>query len=114
MGKPEAKVESLLARECARRSWLCWKFTSPNLRGVPDRLVIAPNVVAFVECKSEVGTLRPQQRLRLKEIESKNIATFVCHSAKEVTDAVAHIEKLVELHQGDPPCMTLPKGVPSP
>lgn len=92
MGKPEEKVEQELVKQCRQRRWLCWKFTSPGLRGVPDRIVIAPATVAFVECKSDVGVLRKQQLLRIQEIMSRNIDTYVVHTKEEVSEVINKIE----------------------
>lgn len=88
MGAPEKKVELALARGAARRGWLCWKLTSPDLRGVPDRLVVADGVCAFVECKSATGSLRPQQRLRLAELAARAQLTFVVSTPKEAEAAL--------------------------
>lgn len=88
MGAPERKVELALARGAARRGWLCWKLTSPDLKGVPDRLVIADGVCAFVECKSATGALRPQQRLRLSELAAHTQATFVVSTPEEAASAL--------------------------
>ena len=36
----ESTIEKYLSVRVRESGGLCWKFTSPNLRGVPDRLVI--------------------------------------------------------------------------
>lgn len=36
----ESKIEKHLSARVKEMGGLCWKFTSPNLRGVPDRVVI--------------------------------------------------------------------------
>lgn len=36
----ESKIEKHLSARVKEMGGLCWKFTSPNLRGVPDRIVI--------------------------------------------------------------------------
>lgn len=36
----ESTIEKYLSLRVKESGGLCWKFTSPNLRGVPDRLVI--------------------------------------------------------------------------
>jgi len=36
----ESAVEALLVKLCTARKWLAAKFLSPNLRGVPDRMVL--------------------------------------------------------------------------
>lgn len=49
----ESTIEKYLALRIKKAGGLCWKFTSPNLRGVPDRLVILTLGRAFwVELKA--------------------------------------------------------------
>ena len=36
----ESTIEKHLAMRVKEAGGLCWKFSSPNLRGVPDRVVI--------------------------------------------------------------------------
>lgn len=101
MGAPEAKVEQFLIKKCAERHWLCWKFTSPNLRGVPDRIIIADGLCAFVECKSQTGSLRAQQKLRIKNIEDHDVAVFVVHDEQSVENALSEIKRLCEKGKPD-------------
>jgi len=49
----EKDVESYLVRKCRAEGWMCEKFTSPNRRAVPDRMVSTSlRQVFFVECKA--------------------------------------------------------------
>jgi len=48
----EKEVEEYLYRQCKKRGWMCEKFTSPQRRSVPDRIITAPNFIGFVECKA--------------------------------------------------------------
>jgi hypothetical protein len=49
----ERDVEAWLVAEVKRRGGIAYKFTSPQRRSVPDRLVLLPGgEVFFVECKS--------------------------------------------------------------
>jgi hypothetical protein len=48
----ERDIETYLIRQCQAKGWLCEKFTSPNRRSVPDRIITSPNRVTFVECKA--------------------------------------------------------------
>lgn len=61
LGKPskpkkesEKDVERYLAGQMEIRGGLCFKWVSPNNRGIPDRICVFPSSkIAFVECKSE-------------------------------------------------------------
>lgn len=66
----ERDIEAYLVDKCKARGWGCYKFTSPQRRNVPDRIVIYPGgVIVFVELKAPgkkptAGQLREHERLR--------------------------------------------------
>ena len=88
----EKDIEKKLVKEVKKRGGLCWKFTSPNLAGVPDRLcLLHEGKVAFVEVKKPGGKLRPLQVLRKQELESRGFIVFVLNNEKEVEKIVNEI-----------------------
>lgn len=65
----ERDVEAALVAAVQAAGGLALKFTSPGRRSVPDRVVIAQNGVAFVECKAPgakptAAQLREHERIR--------------------------------------------------
>lgn len=49
----ESKIEKALVKRVKELGGKCEKFTSPNNRAVPDRLVTLPgNIIVFVELKA--------------------------------------------------------------
>lgn len=59
----EKDIERKLVQEVKALGGLCLKFTSPGVRGVPDRIVMLPGGrIIFVEMKTEAGKLSPQQQ----------------------------------------------------
>ena len=61
----ERDIERYLVAEVRKRGGEAYKFTSPAMRGVSDRLVVMPGVVWFVELKTPTGRLTPlQERFR--------------------------------------------------
>jgi hypothetical protein len=49
----ESIIEKYLVTQCKAKGWLCYKFSSPGHRGVPDRIILQPDgVVRFVELKA--------------------------------------------------------------
>lgn len=48
----ERDIEKALVRRVKELGGLCEKFTSPGRRSVPDRLVILPDRIIFVELKA--------------------------------------------------------------
>lgn len=58
----EHAIEEYLVRCVGSIGGMALKFTSPGLRGVPDRLVILPgNRFYFVELKKRTGAIRALQ-----------------------------------------------------
>ena len=48
----ESTIEAAVVRHCKSRGLLCYKFTSPARRGVPDRMIIGNGKVLFLELKA--------------------------------------------------------------
>ena len=51
----ESEIEKKLVREIRKMGGMAYKFVSPGNTGVPDRIVILPGVITFVELKTETG-----------------------------------------------------------
>ena len=65
----ERDVERAFVDEVKKRGGIAWKFTSPGTDGVPDRLVMFPGFICFVELKAPGKKMRPLQEKRKREIE---------------------------------------------
>jgi hypothetical protein len=87
----EKIIEQLLSKECKARDILCYKFVSPNHRGVPDRLLIFNGHVCFVELKAPEGRLSQFQTRTINTIRSEGVAVHVIASAREVMSLVEEI-----------------------
>lgn len=83
----EALVEAHLVRRVKSLGGLCYKFTSPARRSVPDRLCIIDGVAFFVELKAPGKKPTPKQAAEIELIRSKGIRVFVADT-KEAVDAV--------------------------
>lgn len=69
---PESEIERKLGREIKKLGGLYYKFVSPNLPGVPDRIVIMPGGrVIFVELKTEIGRLSNIQKWVIEEMRQR-------------------------------------------
>lgn len=88
----ERDVERYLIKECERRGWLCWKFVSPGRRGVPDRIVIRPGAVAFVEVKRKGGRVSPLQIRRIEELIRRLIPARVVETKGEIDEMIREWE----------------------
>lgn len=67
----ESKLEAKIVKHCRDRGILCYKFSSPARRGVPDRLLIKSGKVMFIEVKAPGK--RPT-RLQMREMAILNEA----------------------------------------
>lgn len=72
MNQLESDIERRLGREIKKLGGLYYKFTSPGLPGVPDRLLVLPGGrVIFVELKTEVGRLSNIQKYIISEMRQR-------------------------------------------
>lgn len=81
----ESAIEKYLTRRVKEAGGLSWKFTSPSLIGVPDRIVVMPgNKVYFVEVKQLGEALRSSQERRAADLRARGCQVYILDS----TDAV--------------------------
>ena len=67
----EKELELMLVKEVKRRGGRAFKFISPGINGVPDRLVLLPlGKIGFVEVKAPGKKMRPNQIKRKGELEA--------------------------------------------
>jgi hypothetical protein len=53
MSVKESEIERFFVKECKKKGWLCLKFVSPSMAGLPDRIILAPKGrVFFAELKA--------------------------------------------------------------
>lgn len=93
MGKAEAVVENYLRDQAKAHGCLCFKFTPAGINGVPDRIIIGYGKTVFVECKSAVGALRPQQKLRIRQMRKAGAEVYVCNTRQLVDELFRKLEK---------------------
>ena len=82
----EREIESYLV-DCVARQFggIAYKFTSPNRRGLPDRLVVIPDgIMFFVELKSAKGKLTPNQIREHDRLRKLGAIVYVANSKAEV------------------------------
>lgn len=85
---PEARIEAYLREAVIRAGGLCFKFTSPNRRSVPDRLCVFPTgEIIFVECKAPGKHPTPAQAREIARLRGLQCIVHVVDSKARV-DAV--------------------------
>lgn len=81
----ESKIEGHLVKRVKELGGLCWKVTSPNLRGVPDRVVLMPEgQTCWVELKAPGKLPSPQQMRRHIELWKRGHRVVVLDSIEAV------------------------------
>jgi len=89
----EKELEMRLVKEVRRRGGRAFKFISPGINGVPDRLVLLPvGRAGFVEVKAPGKKMRPNQIKRKSELEGLGFLVYCLDSLEDiggVVDAIA-------------------------
>ncbi len=95
----EKELEQMLVREVRRQGGRAYKFISPGINGVPDRLLLLPDGIAgFVEVKAPGRKLRPNQVKRKGELESLGFLVYILDDPEKiggVIDGIARRENKI-------------------
>ena len=90
----ESNIEKYFKAQCEKRGWLCLKFVSPSMRGVPDRLVIRSCArMAFVELKRPSGRLSGPQKAMIKRLKDFKVEAHVVWSKEEALELIRRWEE---------------------
>jgi hypothetical protein len=81
----EKTLERRLKREVERHGAKAYKFVSPGMAGVPDRLILIPGGRAiFVEMKDEGEKPDPLQVKRAKDLRALGFAVYCLDSVNAI------------------------------
>lgn len=84
MGKPEAYVEDYLRKKVREAGYLCYKFVSPGMNGVPDDIILHHGRVTFIETKSQTGLPSKIQNKRIAEMREQGADVRICSTREDV------------------------------
>jgi Holliday junction resolvase len=80
----ESSIERKVVEYCRDHGFLCYKFVSPNQRGVPDRILVLPGGrVVFVELKAPTGSCTKLQLHEQQKLAEHNAEVWVVKSFEE-------------------------------
>lgn len=79
-GIRESVIENNLVRAVAKRGGFTYKLDPIGRAGKPDRLVILPNKLIFVECKAPGKKPRPEQLREHERLTALGHKVFVLDS----------------------------------
>jgi hypothetical protein len=81
----EKELEQRLVREVKKRGGRAYKFISPGINGVPDRLVLMPEAkMGFVEVKAPGRNMRPNQIKRKGELEELGFLVYCLDNPEDI------------------------------
>lgn len=81
----EKEIEAVLRKAARKRNGVAFKFVSPGLSGVPDRVVLLPiGKIGFIELKAPGKKLRKLQEKRKSQLEALGFLVFCLDSKEEV------------------------------
>lgn len=80
----ENDIEKYLVRQIKSIGALCYKFTSPGTRGVPDRIIVYRGNVFFAELKRPGGKPRKDQLKVMEKFNDQTMPIFVIDSKEKV------------------------------
>lgn len=84
----EKQIEARLVRKVREIGGKAFKFVSPANRGVPDRIVIIPGHIYFVELKTETGKLSALQKENHKWLRSMGFHVYVLWNYENVDEFI--------------------------
>ncbi|OBC01744.1 VRR-NUC domain-containing protein [Gordonia sp. 852002-50395_SCH5434458] len=111
----ECVVEKRLVDRCRELGLLCWKFTAPGHRGVPDRVLIGHDahgatVTLFVEVKRPGQRPRPSQVAAIEDMRAHGAHAVVADTRQAVDALLADyfLAPAVPIAERDPHDAPLP------
>ncbi len=88
----EKIIEQKLREKVKENGGLALKFVSPNMAGVPDRIILMSNgKLAFVEVKARGKKLRPLQIKRKDQLEKLGFKVFVLDSVEQIPSLIKEV-----------------------
>ena len=97
----EKVIEQRLIKAVRHSGGLAMKFVSPNLNGVPDRLLLFPGgKLAFAEVKAPGEKPRPLQVHRIARLRELGFRVYVIDN---VSDIEPLVRSMSETDVGEPP-----------
>lgn len=91
----EKKVEKVLVKAVKERGGKAYKFVSPGVDGVPDRIVVLPHgKIGFVETKRPGEKMRVLQEKRKRELEGLGFLVFCVDRIEQIGGVLDEIQRI--------------------
>jgi len=79
----ERRIEHKVCDWAQKNGWYQRKFSSPNHRGVPDRVFVKHGRVVFVEFKTVKGRATPLQLREIRLLRAHGVEAYVCRTVEQ-------------------------------
>ncbi len=90
----ECEIEKKLTNAVKMRGGMALKFVSPNLNGVPDRLLLLPEgKVGFAELKATGQKMRSLQIKRKRQLEALGFSVYCIDRIEQIGGMLNEIEQ---------------------
>ena len=88
----EKDIEKALVSAVKSFDGVCWKFVSPGISGVPDRIILMPSGrIAFVELKAPGKEMRPLQVRRKRQLEALGFRVYCIDCKEQIMEVLNEI-----------------------
>ncbi len=94
MADLEKAVEAALVNGIYKMGGVAYKFSSPQRRGVPDRIVVLPGKIIFVELKTLKGKLSSGQKREIQRLLDLGCDVRVLFGKEQVDNFLMELEIL--------------------
>lgn len=84
----EKNTEIYLRDQIESLGGKCWKWVSPGARGVMDRICFLPDIIFFVEVKSEGEELKSAQGRRAKDLTKLGQRCYMADTKARVNEII--------------------------
>lgn len=91
----EKNIETYLIHKVRKWGGICWKFTSPGTRGVPDRFCAVLGYQFFVELKRPGHKRRPDEKLqkaRAKQLLDAGVCVYTLATKQDIDLLFRYLE----------------------
>ena len=90
----EKDIEQALRKAVKANGGMALKFVSPNLNGVPDRIVLMPGgTMAFVELKAPGQKMRSLQIKRKRQLEVLGFKVYCIDGLEQIGGFIDELNK---------------------
>lgn len=79
----EQAIQKKIITQLEKRGYFVLKLIKCNKNGYPDLIAVKENETIFIEVKKPKGVLSELQKVRIKELRSKNINVKVWHDFEQ-------------------------------